>query len=83
MQYIDMQKQMTSIWKAMVKRTIISSYLIYLDANNLYEWARSQKLPVDGFKWKRVLVYIMKTFVKNYDEDSEKGYILEVDAHCL
>ena len=28
------------------------SYLVYLDANNLYGWAVFQKLPVDGFKWK-------------------------------
>ena len=27
-----------------------SSYTEYLDANNLYRWAMSQKLPVDGFK---------------------------------
>ena len=24
---------------------------MYLDASNLYGWAMSQKLPVDGFKW--------------------------------
>ena len=28
-----------------------SSYIEYLDANNLYGWAISQKLPVKGFKW--------------------------------
>ena len=26
-------------------------FLIYLDANNLYGWAMSQKLPVHSFKW--------------------------------
>ena len=27
-----------------------SSYIQYLDANNLYSWAMSKKLPVNGFK---------------------------------
>ena len=29
------------------------SYIQYLDANNLYGWAISQKLLVNGFKWKK------------------------------
>ena len=35
-----------------------SSYIQYLDANSLYEWAVSQKLPVDGFKWVKKCVKI-------------------------
>ena len=32
-------------------KNIKSSYTEYLDENNLYRWAMSQKLPVDDFKW--------------------------------
>ena len=28
-----------------------STVIQYLDANNLYGWAMSQKLPTHGFKW--------------------------------
>ena len=57
-----------------------SSYIQYLDAKNLYGWAMSQKLPVNGFKWVKNTSKIDEEFIKNYDEDIEKGYILEVDA---
>ena len=56
------------------------SFLEYLDDNNLYCWAMSQKLPVDGFKWKKDILKFNEEFIENYDEDSDKGYILEVDV---
>ena len=56
------------------------SYIVYLDANNLYGWAMSQKLPVNGFKWVKNLSEFNKKFIKNYDENSDKGYFLEVDV---
>ena len=33
-----------------------SSYILYLDASNLYGGSMSQKLSVDGFKWKNKYV---------------------------
>ena len=56
------------------------SFIQYLDANNLYGWVMSQKLPVSGFKWKKNMSKFTREFIKNYDEDSDKGYILEVDV---
>ena len=57
-----------------------SSYIQYLNANNLYGWAMSQKLPVNCFKWIHDVSEIDEKFIKNYDENSDKGYILEVDV---
>ena len=41
---------------------IKSSYLKYLDANNLYRWAMSQKLPANDFKWIKKMIhqYLMR-----------------------
>ena len=41
-----------------------SSYFIYLDAKNLYGWAKSQKLPVNVFKWVKKLSKFDKRFIK-------------------
>ena len=60
-----------------------SSYIQYLDANNLYGWAMSQKLRVNGFKWVKETSKIDEEFIRNYDEDNDKGYILEVDVKYL
>ena len=56
-----------------------SSYIQYLDANNLYDWAMPKKLPVNGFKWIDNNE-INEDFIKNYDENNDKGYIFEVDV---
>ena len=41
----------------------------------------SQKLPINGFKLveKSKLSRFNERFVKNYNENSDKGYFLEVD----
>ena len=44
-----------------------SLYLMYLDANDLYGWGMSQKLPVDGFKWKKNTSKFNEDFIKNYE----------------
>ena len=61
-------------------KNIVLSYLMYLDANNLYGWAISQKLPVNGFKWVEDLSWFNEDFIKNYDENINKGYFLKVDV---
>ena len=56
-----------------------SSYIEFLYANNLYGWAMSKKLPVNGFKWVKKLARFNEIFIKNYNENSNTGYFVEVD----
>ena len=53
-----------------------SSYLQYLDANNLHGWAMSQPLPTGGFKW----VDVNPSEISELATRTDKGYILEVDV---
>ena len=54
-----------------------SSFIQYLDANNLYGWAMSQKLPTHGFKWIDVdKTKVLKLLQK---KDANRGFIFEVD----
>ena len=61
-------------------KDIISSYLMHLDSNNLYGWTMSQKLPVNGLKRVKSVSKFNEIFKRNYDENSDKGYFLEVDV---
>ena len=54
-------------------------FLQYLDTNSPYGYAMNQKLPLDGYEWADVSIFI-NDFVKNYDINGDKGYLLEVDV---
>ena len=51
-----------------------TSFLQYLDANNLYGWAMSQPMPTGGFQWVNYTDQILET-----PADADHGFILEVD----
>ena len=69
-----MLKQTINIWVTMFKKT---SYPLYLDANNLYGWAMSQKLPTNSYK---DLSKFNEKIIKRYNENSDRVYFLEVDV---
>ena len=61
-----------------------STFIQYLDANNLYGWAMSQNLPTHGFKWMRNLTVekvmdILDKANHSMTNHGKKGYIFEVD----
>ena len=61
-------------------KTKESSYIQYLDANNLYGAAMSKKLPIKGFKWLDNIERIDEEFIKEYNEINDKGYATEADV---
>ena len=56
-----------------------SSYLQYIDTNNLYGLAMSQPLPARGFKW----VDVNPNEISELATRADKGYILEVDVSAI
>ena len=53
-----------------------STFITYLDKNNLYGWAMSEYLPYGKFEW---LKNVDSFDVMSINEKSDVGYILEVD----
>lgn len=53
-----------------------TSYILYLDTNNLYGWAMSQPLPVGEFKW-MTEEQLNQFDVTQVLDDAPVGYILE------
>ena len=61
-----------------------STFIQYLDANNLYGWAMSQQLPTHGFSWMKNITVekvmdIMEKANHSMSNRGRKGYIFEVD----
>lgn len=54
-----------------------SSYIVYLDANNLYGHSMMQPLPLNGFQWSRKKFTAER--IMQIPDDSYIGYIFEVD----
>ena len=50
---------------------------MYLDANNLYGWAMSQRLPVNGFEWMEQLSEFDEWFIKIMMKIMIKGVFLK------
>ena len=59
------------------------SYLQYWDVNHLYEWVMLQKLPVNNFEWIEDTYQFNQDFIKNFNEESDELYFLEVDFQHL
>lgn len=55
------------------------SYIIYLDANNLYGYAMCEYLPYKGFKWNNDDWTTDK--ILSLDDKGAKGYLFSVDLH--
>ena len=59
-----------------------TSFIMYLDANNLYAWAMSHPLPVREFLWVPE-EDLMEINITQVADDAPEGYILEVDLKYL
>ena len=60
-----------------------STYIKYWGVNNSYGWAMPQKLRINSFEWIKDTSQFNEDFIKNYNEESDKGYFLEVDVQYL
>ena len=57
-----------------------STFIAYVDKNNLYGWSMSEYLPYEQFKW---LKNVDELDVMSVNEKSDIGYILEVVLNIL
>ena len=56
----------------------MDSYILYLDANNLYGYAMCEYLPKSGFKWSERMDWTTESILQ-LDDKGEKGFLFDVD----
>ncbi|CAG8492072.1 6627_t:CDS:2 [Scutellospora calospora] len=67
-----------------------TTWILYIDATNLYGWAMSQYLPIGNYKWEVSHKYLednpneQKKYLEkilNTKADAKRGYFLNIKAH--
>ena len=53
---------------------------MYVGANNLYGYVMSKILPTGNFQWIEDTLIFTEDYIKNYNENSDIGYLLVVDV---
>ena len=56
------------------------SYLQDWNVNILYGWEILQKLLVNNFEWIKDTYQFNEDFIKNHNDEGDKGYFIEVDV---
>ena len=60
-------------------KSLMDSYILYLDANNLYGYAMCKYLPQSNFKWNTDLWTTDK--ILNLNDEGQTGYLFDVNLH--
>ena len=58
-------------------KSLMDSYILYLDANNLYGYAMCEYLPQNNFKWNTEDWNTDK--ILNLNDEGETGYLFDVN----
>ena len=59
-----------------------SSHILYLDANNLYDWAMNQPLPTGAFRWEEDCKQLAKTIADHLSDDPEGFPEVKIVVKC-
>ncbi|CAG8449308.1 3563_t:CDS:2 [Cetraspora pellucida] len=69
-----------------------TTWILYVDANNLYGWAMSQYLPIKNYQWEGrhehfknnpIFQKEMLNKILNTKADAKRGYFLKINTHFL